>query len=162
MVHEFIDETYRQTNLTNESEEYLAKREELRLAEIELMQHREKIAALRRGLPQGAVLQGYEFLEGPADLDEGDEPIHSVRLSELFSAAKPPTGDLPLDVRQEKCQAVPDVHDVDRWSKRRGAAHRPEHRFCDCRGCGSKSVARSRTPTGLEQFTLAQRRFEYV
>ena len=90
MVHEFIDETYRQTNLTNESEEYLAKREELRLAEIELMQHREKVAALRRGLPQGAVLQDYEFLEGPADLDEGDEPIHSVRLSELFSAANRP------------------------------------------------------------------------
>jgi len=31
----------RQTNLGNESEEYLSKREELRLAEIELMNQRE-------------------------------------------------------------------------------------------------------------------------
>ena len=37
MVHEMIDGTYRQTNLPNESPEYLAKREELRLAEIELL-----------------------------------------------------------------------------------------------------------------------------
>ena len=37
MVHETIDGTYRQTNLTNESTEYLAAREEVRLAEIELM-----------------------------------------------------------------------------------------------------------------------------
>ena len=33
MVNEVIDGTYRQTNLTSESDEYLAKREELRLAE---------------------------------------------------------------------------------------------------------------------------------
>ena len=37
MVHETIDGTFRQTNLPNESGDYLAKREELRLAEIELM-----------------------------------------------------------------------------------------------------------------------------
>src|SRR5690242_15955153 len=37
MVHTTVDETFRQTNLTNESSDYLAKREELRLAEIELM-----------------------------------------------------------------------------------------------------------------------------
>jgi predicted dithiol-disulfide oxidoreductase (DUF899 family) len=90
MVHEFIGGTYRQTNLTNESEEYLAKREELRLAEIELMKHRERVAALRRGLPQGAVLQDYEFIEGPTDLDAGDEPISGVKLSDLFSAASRP------------------------------------------------------------------------
>jgi hypothetical protein len=41
MVHEMIDGTYRQTNLANESPEYLAKREELRLAEIELLNKRE-------------------------------------------------------------------------------------------------------------------------
>jgi len=90
MTHEFMNGTYRQTNLTNESEEYLAKREELRLAEIELMKHRERVAALRRALPQGAALQDYEFLEGPADLDAGDEPIHTVKLSELFTVASRP------------------------------------------------------------------------
>ncbi len=86
MVHEMIDGTYRQTNLPNESPEYLAKREELRLAEIELRNTRERVAALRRGLPKGATIQDYEFLEGPASLDDGDAPTKTVRLSELFTS----------------------------------------------------------------------------
>jgi predicted dithiol-disulfide oxidoreductase (DUF899 family) len=86
MVHEMIDGTYRQTNLPNESPEYLAQREELRLAEIELMKQRERCAELRRGLPTGATIRDYEFLEGPASLDKGDEPVRKVRLSELFTA----------------------------------------------------------------------------
>ena len=85
MVHETIDGTFRQTNLANESPEYLAKREELRLAEIELMRQRERVAELRRALPPGATIQDYEFLEGPAALDAGDEPVRTVRLSELFT-----------------------------------------------------------------------------
>ena len=52
MVKTIVDGTFRQTNLTNESSEYLAKREELRLAEIELMRQRERVAELRRHLPQ--------------------------------------------------------------------------------------------------------------
>ena len=86
MVHEMIDGTYRQTNLPNESPEYLAAREELRHAEIELMRQRERVAELRRGLPTGATVPDYEFLEGPASLDAGDEPVTRVRLSELFTA----------------------------------------------------------------------------
>ena len=86
MVHEMIDGTYRQTNLPNESAEYLSKREELRQAEIELRNTRERVAALRRELPKGATIQDYEFLEGPASLDEGDEPVTKARLSELFTA----------------------------------------------------------------------------
>jgi predicted dithiol-disulfide oxidoreductase (DUF899 family) len=86
MVHEMIDGTYRQTNLTNESAEYLAGREELRQSEIELMRQRERVAELRRQLPKGATVQDYEFLEGPASLDDGDEPVKKVRLSELFTA----------------------------------------------------------------------------
>jgi predicted dithiol-disulfide oxidoreductase (DUF899 family) len=86
MVHEMIDGTYRQTNLPNESPGYLAKREELRLAEIELLNQRERCAELRRGLPQGATIRDYEFLEGPAALDQGDEPVRKVSLSELFTA----------------------------------------------------------------------------
>lgn len=86
MVHEMIDGTYRQTNLPNESPEYLAKREELRQAEIELMRQRERVAELRRSLPPGATIQDYEFLEGPASLAAGDEPVKPVRLSELFTA----------------------------------------------------------------------------
>jgi predicted dithiol-disulfide oxidoreductase (DUF899 family) len=87
MVHQFIDGTFRQTNLPNEPREYLAHREKLRLAEIELMQHRERVAALRRSLPPGAPLQDYVFYEGPTDLHAGDEPIRTVRLSELFTTA---------------------------------------------------------------------------
>ena len=86
MVREMIGGAYRQTNLTNESAEYLTKREEIRLAEIELMRQRERVAELRRQLPKGATLQDYGFLEGPASLDDGDEPITKVRLSELFTA----------------------------------------------------------------------------
>jgi len=86
MVHEMIDGTYRQTNLPNESAEYLVSREELRQAEIELMRQRERVAELRRRLPKGATVQDYEFLEGPSSLDDGDDPVTRVRMSELFTA----------------------------------------------------------------------------
>lgn len=87
MVHESIQGTFRQTNLTNESPEYLAKREELRLVEIELMRQRERVAELRRHLPPGPALQDYRFIEGPVDLEAGDTPTRTVRMSELFTAA---------------------------------------------------------------------------
>ena len=85
MAHETIDGTYRQTNLPNESPEYLAKREELRLAEIGLMKQRERCAELRRSLPMATPISDYEFLEGPASLDKGDDPVRKVRLSKLFA-----------------------------------------------------------------------------
>ena len=76
----------KQTNLQNESAESLSKRDELRLAEIESMRQRERIAELRRQLPQGPIVEDYVFEEGPASLEAGDTPIRKVRLSELFSA----------------------------------------------------------------------------
>jgi predicted dithiol-disulfide oxidoreductase (DUF899 family) len=85
MVHTVVDGTFRQTNLTDESSEYLIKREELRLAEIELMRQREQVAELRRNLPEGAPIQDYQFEEGPRDLNAGDTPVRTVRLSELFT-----------------------------------------------------------------------------
>ena len=85
MVHTIVDGTLRQTNLTTESSDYLARREELRLAEIELMRQRERVAELRRHLPQGAAIQDYSFEEGPRDLNAGDAPARAVRLSELFT-----------------------------------------------------------------------------
>ena len=75
----------KQTNLTNESDAYLSKRDELRLAEIDLMRQRERVAELRRQLPEGAIVQDYVFEEGPSKLDAGDTPIRNVRLSELFT-----------------------------------------------------------------------------
>jgi predicted dithiol-disulfide oxidoreductase (DUF899 family) len=86
MVHQVIDGTYRQTNLPNESGEYLSKREALRRAEIELMQQRERVAELRRQLPEGPPIDDYSFEEGPARLADGDAPVRTVRLSELFTA----------------------------------------------------------------------------
>ena len=74
-----------QTHL-DEPAEYVLRREELRQAEVALMQHREKVASLRRQLPLGAAVQDYEFLEGPRDLAGGDEPVTTVRLSELFTS----------------------------------------------------------------------------
>ena len=85
MVHETINGTLRQTNLKNESDEYLLKREKLRLAEIELMRQRERVAELRRSLPKGAVIEDYAFEEGPTSLDAGDTPKQTVRLSQLFT-----------------------------------------------------------------------------
>ena len=49
------------------------------------MRQRERVAELRRRLPQGATLQDYTFEEGPANLDAGDTPSRTVRLSELFT-----------------------------------------------------------------------------
>jgi predicted dithiol-disulfide oxidoreductase (DUF899 family) len=84
MAFETIEGTLRQTRL-NESAEYRARREELRHAEIDLMRQGERVAEMRRRLPQGATVQDYEFQEGPADLAAGDSPARSIRLSELFS-----------------------------------------------------------------------------
>jgi len=82
-----------QTRLANESADYRAGREELRLAEIDLMRHRERVAELRRRLPQGPPVGDYLFQEGPADLSAGDTPVRSVRLTQLFSS---PDGALVL------------------------------------------------------------------
>jgi predicted dithiol-disulfide oxidoreductase (DUF899 family) len=79
-----------QTNLKGESEEYQAKREELRLAEIDLMRQRERVAAMRRALPLGTTVEDYIFEEGPSDLSAGDKPVRRVRLSQLFSASDRP------------------------------------------------------------------------
>jgi predicted dithiol-disulfide oxidoreductase (DUF899 family) len=72
------------TRLANESPQYLAAREELRVAELELMRQRERVAEQRRGLPAGPIVDDYVFAEGPADLAAGDAPVREVRLSELF------------------------------------------------------------------------------
>src|SRR5438270_3408360 len=74
------------TRLATESADYVAKREELRLAELELMRHGEQVALMRRALPPGAVIQDYTFEEGPRNLDAGDTPMTTTRLSELLSA----------------------------------------------------------------------------
>ncbi|MBV9544363.1 MAG: DUF899 family protein [Chloroflexi bacterium] len=78
------------TRLRNESAEYRAARDRLQAAEIELMRQRERVAALRRSLPAGAVVEDYVFQEGPTSLHDGDAPARSVRLSELFTGQDRP------------------------------------------------------------------------
>src|SRR5678816_1192636 len=68
-----------------ESDDYLTKRDELRQAEIESLNARERVAQLRRELPPGPALKDYEFTEGPSLLSNGDSPIRKVRLSQLFT-----------------------------------------------------------------------------
>ena len=81
-----INGILRQTNLPDESEEYLLKRDELRRAEIELRNQRERVAELRRQLPQGPAVEDYVFDEVSAKLDAGDTPVQKTRLSELFTS----------------------------------------------------------------------------
>src|SRR5438270_4062988 len=85
MPSSLIEKVYPQTNLQNETDNYLAARETLRIAELELMQQHERVAELRRRLPQGAPLENYSFQEGPQDLSAGDAPVRTVRLAELFT-----------------------------------------------------------------------------
>jgi predicted dithiol-disulfide oxidoreductase (DUF899 family) len=73
------------TTRLEHSTDYQARRDELQQAEIELMHQRERVAALRRDLPDGVAVDDYVFLEGPPDLQDGDTPVAPVRLSELFS-----------------------------------------------------------------------------
>ena len=73
------------TRLTNEPAEYRTAREQLQSAEIALMRERERVAAMRRNLPAGPLVEDYVFREGPASLDAGDAPTRAVRLSKLFT-----------------------------------------------------------------------------
>lgn len=61
-----------------ESDEYRRQRDELRLAELDLIDHIERVAALRRNLPADTVVDDYQLV----DVTSGD----GVRLSQLFSA----------------------------------------------------------------------------
>jgi predicted dithiol-disulfide oxidoreductase (DUF899 family) len=78
------------TRLADQSADYVAKREQLQLAEIELMRQRERVAEMRRQLPVDVAVENYAFSEGPSDLDAGDGPVRTVRLSELFTAPDRP------------------------------------------------------------------------
>ena len=75
-----------QVTRLDEPPEYAKQREELRQAEVDLMRQGERVATLRRELPPGTPVQDYAFGEGPRNLADGDEPVSSVRLSELFTA----------------------------------------------------------------------------
>jgi predicted dithiol-disulfide oxidoreductase (DUF899 family) len=62
----------------NESESYRGRREDLRVAEQELIDHIENVAALRRQLPDDTLVIDYDLI----DVADG----RVIRLSELFTA----------------------------------------------------------------------------
>ena len=71
-----------------ESAAYRAARDRLTRAEVQLRDHVEQVAALRRRLPLGgAVPQDYEFEEAAADVT-GALTTRPVKLSQLFSPGK--------------------------------------------------------------------------
>ncbi len=76
--------------IQGESVEYRKLRNQLLEAEIALKDQTERVAALRRQLPEGPVVEtDYVFLEGPADLsDNSPANFRDVRLSELFAPGK--------------------------------------------------------------------------
>lgn len=63
---------------------YDAAREELRTAELELMQQRERVAEMRRNMPTGPASPNYEFTE----FVDGAE--RSITLTDLFSDPSKP------------------------------------------------------------------------
>jgi len=73
-----------------QSTAYRQARDELLAAEVALKDQREEVAALRRRLPPGAIVEvDYVFREGPADLSiEDEDTFRDVRLSELFAPGK--------------------------------------------------------------------------
>jgi predicted dithiol-disulfide oxidoreductase (DUF899 family) len=75
--------------LPEESRESAKIRDELLEAEIALRDQRERVAELRRKLPEDTVATDYVFQEGPGDLAAGDAPVREVRLSELVQPGRP-------------------------------------------------------------------------
>ncbi len=72
-------------NLPNESEAYRAARLSLLHEEVELREQAERVAALRRSLPDGGEIpEDYVFTEW----DEVAEAPRDVHLSELFAAGR--------------------------------------------------------------------------
>lgn len=71
--------------LSNDTEAYGKARRDLLEAEAALRDQREKVAELRRALPEGTPVEDYPFETGPADLGR-DGPIEIKPLSALFTA----------------------------------------------------------------------------
>jgi predicted dithiol-disulfide oxidoreductase (DUF899 family) len=71
-----------------ESASYREARDQLLEAEIELRRHVERVAALRRELPEGGEIpEDYVFEEGAADLTD-ERAVRQVKFSQLFEPGK--------------------------------------------------------------------------
>ena len=83
----------------NESDEYRRQREELRVAELELIDHVERVAALRRDLPADTVVDDYELVD-VCERRSG-AAVRTVQRS------GPRTAPVPLHVRQGPDEPCP-------------------------------------------------------
>jgi len=68
----------------NTSQEYITARNDLLKEEWVLRDQIERVASLRRALPQGAIMPEYIFTEGPSDL-ASNEPVKQTTLKDLAS-----------------------------------------------------------------------------
>jgi len=151
----------RQTHLKDESETYLAKREELRRAEIELRNQRERVAKLRRQLPKGPVVQDYEFQEGPLNLNDGDSPIQSVRLSQLFTGPDRPVVVYQFMYGKKQTQPCPMCTSL--IDSLNGIAHHLAPNLdLAIVAAADPAALRSHPDARLEQATPSERRFKLV
>ena len=106
-----MDSTYSAPNTTSE---YRQAREKLYAAERELLDDIERVAQLRRALPQGPEIPDYAF-EGVAG---------TVRLSELFKPNREPSRHVPHHVLGGRRCVLPDVFGMDRCARWGSAARR--------------------------------------
>ena len=121
MPFDKTDGMIRHTRLENESREYLERREELRRAEVELIRQSEKVAALRRSLPQGTAGAGLQLPRGTREPRCRRCGAAGPLERAVQHADETAAHHLSLHVRQEADAAVPDVHDDDRRFQRHRA-----------------------------------------
>ena len=74
------------------------------------MKQRERVAELRRHLPEGAAVQDDKFEEGPRDLNAGDMPLAQRPFERTLHQTRAVTGRLSLYVREEAKQGLSHVH----------------------------------------------------
>lgn len=75
--------------LPNESPEYLKARTDLESAEVELVEQRERVAAMRRALPPGPIVKPH-YVFRVTDLDDDGGAVREVALADLFEDPSKP------------------------------------------------------------------------
>ena len=71
---------------------------------------RERVADLRRHLPQRATIQDYQFQEGPRDLNVGDAPLQNRPPQRTLHQTQSLSHHLSLHVREAADQGLSNVH----------------------------------------------------
>ena len=145
-----VQENTRPTRLTKESEEYVAKREELRLAEIDSMKSRERVAQLRRQLPR-CDCRGLCFHRGSGRSRCWRHTDPSRSFKRVVHRRQALACDLSLHVWKAANQPVSDVHTHHRQPQRSRTSPGAKCRCCHRRGGRSADAPRARAQTRLGQ-----------